>query len=144
MATKFPKFSQGLANDPTTRRLWFGIATAHDFETHDGMTEDVLYQKIFGSHFGQLAIIFLWTSGNPFHVAWQGNFEQWVSDPLHVRPIAHAIFDPHFGQPAVEAFTRGGASNPVNIAYSGVYQCGTQLECERIMIYTMDQFSFFF
>ena len=24
------------------------------------------------SHFGQLAIIFLWTSGNLFHVAWQG------------------------------------------------------------------------
>ena len=57
-----------------------------------------------------------------FHVAWQGNFEQWVQDPLHIRPIAHAIWDPHFGQPAVEAFTRGGASGPVNIATSGVYQ----------------------
>ena len=122
MATKFPKFSQGLAQDPTTRRLWFGIATAHDFETHDGMTEEKLYQKIFASHFGQLAIIFLWTSGNLFHVAWQGNFEKWGEDPLHVRPIAHTIWDLHFGQPAVEAFTRGGASAPVNIAYSGVYQ----------------------
>jgi photosystem I P700 chlorophyll a apoprotein A2 len=39
------------------RRLWFGIATAHDFEVHDGMTEEKLYQKIFASHFGQLAII---------------------------------------------------------------------------------------
>ncbi|KAK1410376.1 hypothetical protein QVD17_36912 [Tagetes erecta] len=39
-----------------------------------------------------------------------------------LRPIAHAIWDPHFGQPAVEAFTRGGAPGPVNIAYSGVYQ----------------------
>lgn len=39
MATKFPKFSQGLAQDPTTRRIWFGIATSHDFESHDGMTE---------------------------------------------------------------------------------------------------------
>lgn len=57
-----------------------------------------------------------------FHVAWQGNFETWIQDPLHVRPIAHAIWDPHFGQPAVEAFTRGGALGPVNIAYSGVYQ----------------------
>ena len=61
MATKFPKFSQGLAQDPTTRRIWYGIATAHDFESHDGMTEENLYQKIFASHFGQLAIIFLWT-----------------------------------------------------------------------------------
>nr|UTM97811.1 photosystem I P700 apoprotein A2 [Sonerila nervulosa] len=122
MALRFPRFSQGLAQDPTTRRIWFGIATAHDFESHDDITEERLYQNIFASHFGQLAIIFLWTSGNLFHVAWQGNFEAWVQDPLHVRPIAHAIWDPHFGQPAVEAFTRGGALGPVNIAYSGVSQ----------------------
>ncbi|OKH11883.1 photosystem I core protein PsaB [[Limnothrix rosea] IAM M-220] len=121
MATKFPKFSQDLAQDPTTRRIWYGIATAHDFETHDGMTEENLYQKIFASHFGHLAIIFLWTSGTLFHVAWQGNFEQWIKDPLNVRPIAHAIWDPHFGQGAIDAFTQAGASNPVNIAYSGVY-----------------------
>ena len=121
MATKFPSFSQGLAQDPTTRRIWYGIATAHDFESHDGMTEERLYQKLFSTHFGHLAIIFLWVSGNLFHVAWQGNFEQWVADPLHVRPIAHAIWDPHFGQGAIDAFTQAGASSPVNIAYSGVY-----------------------
>ncbi|CAN6483196.1 unnamed protein product [Victoria cruziana] len=122
MALRFPRFSQGLAQDPTTRRIWFGIATAHDFEIHDDITEERLYQNIFASHFGQLAIIFLWTSGNLFHVAWQGNFESWVHDPLHIRPIAHAIWDPHFDQPAVEAFTRGGALGPVKIAYSGIYQ----------------------
>ncbi len=121
MATKFPKFSQDLAQDPTTRRIWYGIATAHDFELHDGMTEENLYQKIFASHFGHLAIIFLWTSGTVFHVAWQGNFEQWIKDPLTTRPIAHAIWDPHFGQGAIDAFTQAGASSPVNIAYSGVY-----------------------
>ncbi|KAK8685581.1 hypothetical protein V6N13_041581 [Hibiscus sabdariffa] len=53
---------------------------------------------------------------------WRGNFEAWVQDPLHVRPIAHTIWDPHFGQPAVEAFTRGGTPGLVNITYSGVYQ----------------------
>jgi photosystem I P700 chlorophyll a apoprotein A2 len=121
MATKFPKFSQDLAQDPTTRRIWYGIATAHDFELHDGMTEENLYQKIFASHFGHLAIIFLWTSGTLFHVAWQGNFEQWIKDPLNVRPIAHAIWDPHFGKGAIDAFTQAGASSPVDIAYSGVY-----------------------
>ncbi|NEO28723.1 MAG: hypothetical protein F6K03_18070, partial [Kamptonema sp. SIO4C4] len=31
----------------TTRRIWYGIATAHDFESHDGMTEENLYQKDF-------------------------------------------------------------------------------------------------
>ena len=122
MATKFPKFSQSLVKDPTTRRLWFGIATAHDFESHDSITEEILYQKIFASHFGQLAIIFLWTAGNIFHVSWQGNFEIFVKDPLHVRPIAHEIWDPHFGRKAFEAYTRGGRTIPVNIATSGVYQ----------------------
>ena len=121
MATKFPKFSQDLAQDPTTRRLWYGIATAHDFELHDGMTEENLYQKIFASHFGHIAIIFLWTSGTLFHVAWQGNFEQWIKDPLNIRPIAHAIWDPHFGEGAIDAFSQAGSSSPVNIAYSGVY-----------------------
>ncbi len=121
MATKFPKFSQDLAQDPTTRRIWYGIATAHDFESHDGMTEENLYQKIFASHFGHLAIIFLWVSGNLFHVAWQGNFEQWIKDPLNVKPIAHAIWDPHFGEAAVDAFTQAGATGPVNVAFSGVY-----------------------
>ncbi|MBE9067570.1 photosystem I core protein PsaB [Leptolyngbya cf. ectocarpi LEGE 11479] len=121
MATKFPKFSQDLAQDPTTRRIWYGIATSHDFESHDGMTEENLYQKIFASHFGHLAVIFLWVSGNLFHVAWQGNFEQWIQDPLNVKPIAHAIWDPHFGQNAVDAFTQAGATGPVNVAFSGVY-----------------------
>ncbi|KAL8216626.1 hypothetical protein R6Q57_023463 [Mikania cordata] len=105
MALRFSRFSQGLAQDPTTRRIWFGIATAHDFESHDDIIEERLYQNIFASHFGQLAIIFLWTSKNLFHVAWQGNFESWAQDPLHVRPIANAIWDPHFVQPTVEAFT---------------------------------------
>jgi len=58
MATKFPKFSQALAQDPATRRIWYGIATAHDLESHDGMTEESLYQKIFASHFGHLQLSF--------------------------------------------------------------------------------------
>jgi photosystem I P700 chlorophyll a apoprotein A2 len=57
MATRFPKFSQVLSEDPTTRRIWY-IGTAHDLESHDDVTEEALYQKIFASHFGHLAIIF--------------------------------------------------------------------------------------
>jgi photosystem I P700 chlorophyll a apoprotein A2 len=121
MATKFPKFSQALAQDPATRRIWYGIATAHDLEAHDGMTEENLYQKIFASHFGHLAIIFLWTAGNLFHVAWQGNFEKWVSNPLKTRPIAHSIWDPHFGESALKAFSKGN-TYPVNITFAGLYQ----------------------
>jgi photosystem I P700 chlorophyll a apoprotein A2 len=121
MATKFPKFSQALAQDPATRRIWYSIATAHDFEIQDGMTEEKLYQKLFASHFGHLAIIFLWTSGNLFHVAWQGNFEQWVLNPLKIKPIAHTIWDPHFGESAIKAFSKTNPNYPVDISYSGVY-----------------------
>ena len=119
---RWPSFSKGLAKDPTTRRLWYGIATAHDLESYDGATREKTYQAIFASHFGHLAVIFLWTSGNLFHVAWQGNFEQWVADPTNTRPIAHRIWDPHFGEAATKAFTPQGAVYPVNISYAGVYQ----------------------
>uniref|UniRef100_A0A3Q7J784 photosystem I n=1 Tax=Solanum lycopersicum TaxID=4081 RepID=A0A3Q7J784_SOLLC len=116
----YNSISVGLAKDPTTHRIWFGIATAHDFESHDDNTEERLSHNIFASHFGQLAIIFLWTFGNLFHVAWQGILSRGYK--TFCIPIAHAIFDPHFGQPAVEAFTQEGTLGPVNIAYSGVYQ----------------------
>ncbi|GJU70088.1 retrotransposon protein, putative, ty1-copia subclass [Tanacetum coccineum] len=87
-------------------------------------TKHVKHARSIGLCFSlrAISIIFLCTSENLFHVAWQGNFESWVQDPLHVRPIAHAIWDPHFCQPAIEAFTQGGALRPVNVAYSGVYQ----------------------
>jgi photosystem I P700 chlorophyll a apoprotein A2 len=120
MVTKFPAFNKSLRNDPTTRRLWFGGAIAHDFESHDGITESRIYWKIFATHFGQLAVIFLWTAGNLFHVSYQGNFEAWSHDPLHIRPVAHTIIDPHYGQLAINAYSIYG-NNPVNVATSGVY-----------------------
>nr|YP_009497617.1 photosystem I P700 apoprotein A2 [Astrosyne radiata]YP_009497682.1 photosystem I P700 apoprotein A2 [Astrosyne radiata]AWT40330.1 photosystem I P700 apoprotein A2 [Astrosyne radiata]AWT40395.1 photosystem I P700 apoprotein A2 [Astrosyne radiata] len=120
MAIKFPKFSQALAQDPATRRIWYGLATAHDLESHDGMTENNLYNKIFASHFGHLAIIFVWTAGNLFHIATQGNFENWVANPLKTKPIAHSIWDPHFGALALKAFSKK-STYPVNIAFSGLY-----------------------
>ncbi|PHT97119.1 Photosystem I chlorophyll a apoprotein A1 [Capsicum chinense] len=52
-----------------------------------------------------------------FHFSWKMQSDVWgsVQDPLHVRPIAYAIWDPHFGQPVVEAFTRGDVLRLVNI-----------------------------
>ena len=121
MVERFPKFSQELSEDPTTRRIWYSIATAHDLEMHDGASPESVYSKIFASHFGHLAIIFLWTAGNLFHVAWQGNFEEWVLNPLKVKPIAHGIWDPHFSETALKAFTHTGQNFPANVALSGVY-----------------------
>jgi photosystem I P700 chlorophyll a apoprotein A2 len=69
MATRFLSLVRFLVKI-LLRRIWYSIGTAHDLESHDDVTEEALYQKIFASHFG-LAIIFLWTAGNLFHVAWQ-------------------------------------------------------------------------
>ena len=121
---KLRLFTSGVLGDEkrsieTTQDLWF-FRIVHDFvSTFEG---EEVYNKIFASHFGQLFIIFLWTSGNLFYVATQGNFEAWVSDPLHTRPIAHNILDPHFGQTAVQAYTRAGSSGPVTLSTSGLYQ----------------------
>jgi photosystem I P700 chlorophyll a apoprotein A2 len=121
---KLKLFTSGILGDDrrsieTTQDLWF-FRIVHDFfMTFSGVS---VYQKIFASHFGQIAVIFLWASGNLFYVASQGNFEQWVRDPLHTRPIAHAILDAHFGKSAVVAFTREGASGPVTLSTSGLYQ----------------------
>ena len=136
MATKFPKFSQALAQDPATRRIWYGVATAHDLEAHDGMTEENLYQKIFASHFGHLAIIFLWTSGNLFHVAWQGNFQQWVLNPLKVKPIAHAIGTLISVNPLLKRLQEVvfliQLISQLQVCITG----GTQLECEQTVTCT--------
>ena len=121
---KLRLFTSGVLGDDkrsieTTQDLWF-FRIVHDFfATFEGVS---VYQKIFASHFGQLSIIFLWTSGNLFYVSSQGNFEQWVKDPLHTRPIAHGIWDVHFGQSAVNAYTREGSLGPVTLSTSGLYQ----------------------
>jgi photosystem I P700 chlorophyll a apoprotein A2 len=74
-----------------------------------------------------LGVHFVWAFSLMFIFNGRGYWQELIESIIwahnkHVRPIAHAIWDPHFGQPAIEAFTRGGASGPVNIAYSGVYQ----------------------
>jgi hypothetical protein len=74
MATKFPTFSQSLAQDPTTRRLWFGIATAHDFESHDRMTEERLYQKNLCFPFRTACNYLPLDFGKPFSCCLAGKF----------------------------------------------------------------------
>jgi len=51
MVLRLPRFSQVLAQGLITRHIWFGIATAHDFESHDDIAEERLCQNIFASHF---------------------------------------------------------------------------------------------
>jgi photosystem I P700 chlorophyll a apoprotein A2 len=56
MATKlFPKFAKVQRSDYTSNLVW--TAAAHDFESHDGMTEENLYQDF---------CVTLWSISNYF------------------------------------------------------------------------------
>jgi len=95
-----------------------GIATL-TLREHDGWTEgEAFYPKLFSLHFSVT-----WRSsalgfGKPVHIAWQGNFEQWVADPLPIPFHRHAILVSHFGQGAITPSPAGRQTLPVNIAYS--------------------------
>jgi photosystem I P700 chlorophyll a apoprotein A2 len=58
-------------------------------------------------------------SGNLFHIGWNGNYELWVKNPIATMPIAHGIWDPHFGLSISDAYSSGGLA--VVLSYSGIY-----------------------
>ena len=122
MLTNFPSFSSSLASDPTTRRIWYSFATVHDFESHDEMTEFRLYGKIFQAHCLQFALIFLWAASLLIHISWQGNFEEWILNPTSVKPIAHSVFDPHFGSTPIQSIR----------SFSGLYQLWFTIGLQKI------------
>jgi len=68
---KISKFSQDLA--PTTRRIWYRIATGNDFEKPRWDDGGESLPKIFATHFGHVAII--WTSWPPVPRRLAGNFQ---------------------------------------------------------------------
>eukprot|EP01018_Ginkgo_biloba_P040780 Gb_06831 [translate_table: standard] len=80
IATTWAFFLARILADPTTRRIWFGIATAHEFESHDDITEERLYQKIFSSHFvaGRLHLQPRWKPS----VSWFKNAESRLNHHL--------------------------------------------------------------
>ena len=81
-----------------TNKYFQIIGSIHDIESYFGIDNtSSLNVQIFFSHWGHLAIIFLWVSRNLFHIGWNGNYELWVKNPIATIPIAHGIWDPHFG-----------------------------------------------
>jgi photosystem I P700 chlorophyll a apoprotein A2 len=101
-----------LAAGCATNRYFQVLGNIHDLESYFGIDNVVsLNANIFLSHWGHIAIIFMWLSGNLFHVGWTGNYDIWTLNPIKTIPIAHSIFDPHFGSSEIEN----------NVAYSGLY-----------------------
>ena len=100
-------FSRTLAKGPkTTTWIWNLHADAHDFDSHTSSLEDIS-RKIFSAHFGQLSIIFLWSSGMYFHGARFSNYSAWLSNPTSVKPSAQVVW-PIVGQEVLNGDVGGG------------------------------------
>jgi photosystem I P700 chlorophyll a apoprotein A2 len=96
------------------------IGNVHDIESYHGVVTGLeVNQFIFGTHWGHLAIIFLWLSGTLFHIGWTGNFSYWRINPVSTIAISHSIWDPHF---ASAAYSSAGTTYFNNTpSFSGVY-----------------------
>jgi photosystem I P700 chlorophyll a apoprotein A2 len=98
-----------------TNRYFQVIGNIHDIESYFPIDNRLsLNVQIFLCHWGHLAIIFMWVSGNLFHIGWNGNYELWILNPIATMPIAHGIWDPHF------ASALGGESGTV-VLFSGIF-----------------------
>ena len=105
-----------------TNKYFQIIGSIHDIESYFGIDNtSSLNVQIFFSHWGHLAIIFLWVSRNIFHIGWNGNYELWVKNPIATIPIAHGIWDPHFGLSISDAYSSGKSDYTIVLSYSGIY-----------------------
>lgn len=86
---------QGLAQNLTMSQRADTLASAHDFESHEVITEENIFLSIFAG------IIFLSTACNFFHLACQGNVEQWVTDLVQICSIEYVFWNDLFDNPAV-------------------------------------------
>ena len=103
----------------TTGKYFLVLGSIHDVEVFLGLRSSMdLVSTLFCSHLGHLSVIFLWCSGNLFHIGFHGNFELFVSNPLSCIPIAHTVFDPHFGLIGVGAYA---PYSSFIISVSGIY-----------------------
>ena len=105
-----------------TNKYFQIIGSIHDIESYFGIDNtSSLNVQIFFSHWGHLAIIFLWVSRNLFHIGWNGNYELWVKNPIATIPIAHGIWDPHFGFSISDAYSSGKSDSTIVQSSSGIY-----------------------
>jgi len=97
-------------------RIFHVMGHIHDQESsHAIMNSLDLTVQIFLIHWGHLAVLFSWLAGVFFHLAWQGNYDTWVTNPRGILPIANDILDPHISKASLEG------SSGVAISYSGLY-----------------------
>jgi photosystem I P700 chlorophyll a apoprotein A2 len=77
-----------------TDRYFKCIGGLHDIESMQGIDNGLAFNaQIFASHFGHLAVIFMFIACNLFHVAWGGNYLLFMHNPRAVSQVAHQISD---------------------------------------------------
>jgi len=109
-----------------TGRYFQVIGNIHDIESYFGLDNAFsLNVQIFLCHWGHLAIIFMWVSGNLFHIGWNANYELWIKNPMASGQIAHGIWDPHGSSisagPALLTQYKAYGPNAIVLSYSGIY-----------------------
>merc|ERR1711933_87353 len=114
-----------------TNRYFQIMGNIHDIESYYSIDNAFsLNVQIFSSHWGHLAIIFMWVSANLFHIAWSANYPLFLKNPNARCAIAHSISDVNFGFPASYAYSSStaGAALPMTpmpvgntLSYSGIY-----------------------
>ena len=121
--TRFISLHQRCATSAQLTNKYFQIiGSIHDIESYFGIDNtSTLNVQIFISHWGHLSIIFLWVSRNLYHIGWNGNYELWVKNPIATIPIAHGIWDPHFGLSISDAYSSGKSDSTIVLSYSGIY-----------------------
>jgi len=89
----------------STGRYFQTTGNLHDIESYFGIDNmTALNARLFLCHWGHLSIIFVWVSSNLFHIGWNGNYKLWAKNPIKTNPIAHGIWDPHFGITISDAY----------------------------------------
>merc|ERR1711972_203538 len=107
------------------------MGNIHDIESYYSIDNAFsLNVQIFSSHWGHLAIIFMWVSANLFHIAWSAEYPLFLKNPNARCAIAHSISDVNFGFPASYAYSSStaGVALPLSpmpvgntLSYSGIY-----------------------
>jgi photosystem I P700 chlorophyll a apoprotein A2 len=105
-----------------TGRYFHELGSIHDLEASQE-NRLALTTHLFLSHWVHLSVLMFWVAGNLFHIAWNGNLELWILNPIANMPIAHGLWDPHLGSylSAVYSSSSGTSDSAVVIAFSGLY-----------------------
>ena len=86
------------------------------------------------SHWGHLAIIFVWVSSNLFHIRWNGNYSLWVLNPIATIPIAHGIWDSDCANTNTSDYTIVLSSGIYNWLFISGFKYNFVIICEFLAV----------